>query len=83
MHWNLVAERVLGKGENNTGYVSSEEDGLRATDYGYSSSVDHSPHELFIKLDELQGQTWVEKSRYDMTLYFNSMCKCGKKEISC
>ena len=59
-HWNLVAEAVQSKGVVNEGFQS---DGSGLTDYGYKSGVDHSPHELFVKLDELQGGSWVEKSR--------------------
>ena len=51
-HWNLVAEVVQSKGVVNEGFQS---DGSGLTDYGYKSGVDHSPHELYIKLDELQG----------------------------
>jgi len=32
--------------------------------YGYQETVDHTPHELFVEMDELQGDTWVEKSRW-------------------
>ena len=60
LHWNLVAEAVHTKGVTNEGF-QSDVSGL--ADYGYKSGVDHSPHELFVKLDELQGGSWVEKSR--------------------
>ena len=60
LHWNLVAEAVHGNGVANGGF---ESDGDGLTDYGYKSGVDHSLHELFVKLDELQGGSWVEKSR--------------------
>lgn len=32
--------------------------------YGFQATVDHTPHELFVEMDELQGDTWVEKSRW-------------------
>ena len=31
--------------------------------YGYNSELDHSPHALFIELDELEGEAWEERAR--------------------
>ena len=31
--------------------------------------VDHTPHELFIEMDVLQGDEWVEKSRYAKKIF--------------
>ena len=31
--------------------------------YGFRTELDHSPHELFVEMDELEGEEWVERSR--------------------
>ena len=31
--------------------------------YGYNEEVDHTPHALFIELDELEGEEWEERAR--------------------
>ena len=33
--------------------------------YGHQSTLDHTPHELFVEMDELEGEQWVERARYD------------------
>jgi len=32
--------------------------------YGYNEEVDHTPHALFIELDELEGEEWEERARW-------------------
>jgi len=32
--------------------------------YGFRTELDHSPHELFVEMDELEGEEWVERSRW-------------------
>jgi len=32
--------------------------------YGYKTELDHSPHELFVEMDELEGEEWVERARW-------------------
>lgn len=32
--------------------------------YGHSINVDHTPHELFVEMDELEGDEWVERARW-------------------
>ena len=64
LHWNLVAEKVLSKGSKNEGFEGDEEG-----DYGYKEGADHQQHQLFIKLDELQGNNWMEKARWVKRLY--------------
>jgi len=32
--------------------------------YGYRIDVDHTPHELFVEMDELEGDEWVERARW-------------------
>ena len=63
-----MAEKVLSRGIKNEGFGGEE--GLE-DDYGYKNGVDHTRHQLFIKLDELQGVSWVEKSRYNMLLFYS------------
>ena len=31
--------------------------------YGHQSQLDHTPHELFVEMDELEGEQWVERAR--------------------
>ena len=31
--------------------------------YGFQSALDHTPHELFVEMDELEGEQWVERAR--------------------
>ena len=31
--------------------------------YGFKSELDHSPHALFIEMDELEGEEWEERAR--------------------
>ena len=31
--------------------------------YGHQSTIDHTPHELFVEMDELEGEEWVERAR--------------------
>ena len=31
--------------------------------YGHQSELDHTPHELFVEMDELEGEQWVERAR--------------------
>ena len=35
----------------------------RSMGYGYKTELDHSPHELFVEMDELEGEQWVERAR--------------------
>eukprot|EP00092_Neocalanus_flemingeri_P029142 GFUD01031630.1.p1 GENE.GFUD01031630.1~~GFUD01031630.1.p1 ORF type:complete len:1420 (+),score=451.00 GFUD01031630.1:163-4422(+) len=32
--------------------------------YGYRTELDHSPHELFVEMDELEAEEWVERARW-------------------
>jgi len=32
--------------------------------YGYRKDIDHTPHELFVEMDELEGDQWVERARW-------------------
>ena len=32
--------------------------------YGYDKKPDHTPHELFVQMDELEGDKWVERARW-------------------
>jgi len=32
--------------------------------YGHQSTLDHTPHELFVEMDELEGEQWVERARW-------------------
>ena len=31
--------------------------------HGFQSALDHTPHELFVEMDELEGEQWVERAR--------------------
>ena len=31
--------------------------------YGFKSELDHTPHALFIEMDELEGEEWEERAR--------------------
>ena len=37
--------------------------GQQAPKYGHQDTVDHTPHELFVEMDELEGEQWVERAR--------------------
>jgi len=37
---------------------------MKSMGYGFRTELDHSPHELFIEMDELEGEEWVERSRW-------------------
>ncbi len=38
---------------------------MMETLYGTQAKIfDHSPHDLFVELDELQGEEWVEQARW-------------------
>lgn len=39
-------------------------DGAVAGHYGHKDNVDHTPHELFVEMDELEGEAWVERARW-------------------
>ena len=30
----------------------------------YNKKIDHSPHDLFVEMDELEGEEWVEQARW-------------------
>ena len=34
-----------------------------AVHYGHRDTLDHTPHELFVEMDELEGEAWVERAR--------------------
>ena len=36
----------------------------RALGYGFQKAADHTPHQLFVEMDELEGEEWVEKARW-------------------
>ena len=36
---------------------------MKSMGYGFRTELDHSPHELFVEMDELEGEEWVERSR--------------------
>jgi len=39
--------------------------GVMQTLYGEQAKIfDHSPHDLFVEMDELQGEQWVEMARW-------------------
>ena len=35
----------------------------RTFGYGHRTDIDHSPHPLFIEMDELEGEEWQERAR--------------------
>jgi len=37
---------------------------MKSMGYGFRTELDHSPHELFVEMDELEGEEWVERSRW-------------------
>merc|ERR1719153_1639752 len=39
-------------------------DGAVQGHYGHKDNVDHTPHELFVEMDELEGEAWVERARW-------------------
>ena len=36
----------------------------RTFGYGHRTDIDHSPHPLFIEMDELEGEEWQERARW-------------------
>jgi len=40
------------------------EDTGEAEGYGQRTEIDHSPHPLFIEMDELEGEEWQERARW-------------------
>merc|ERR1719278_711643 len=67
LKWNLAAEKILkGRTENEGLQNDDGADNVASVehDYGYDTAADHSQHQLFIKLEELQGASWVEKARW-------------------
>jgi len=46
------------------GRVRVEHEDAKDMGYGFRTELDHSPHELFIEMDELEGEEWVERSRW-------------------
>jgi len=36
----------------------------RHVGFGFQKEVDHTPHNLFVEMDELEGDEWVEKARW-------------------
>ena len=62
LQWNLAADKILKGGTQNEG-LQTDYGTAGEQDYGYDTGADHSQHQLFIKLDELQVATWVEKAR--------------------
>lgn len=36
---------------------------MKSLGYGYDSELDHTPHALFIEMDELDGDQWEERAR--------------------
>jgi len=37
---------------------------MKSLGYGYDSELDHTPHALFIEMDELDGDQWEERARW-------------------
>jgi len=62
--WGSAADRVLQPGEDNEGFQPEDDQPRKNSKFGHKSTLDHTPHELFVTLDELQGATWVEKARW-------------------
>jgi len=47
----------------------------RSMGYGYKTELDHSPHELFVEMDELEGEQWVERARW---IKYEEDLECGR-----
>ena len=50
---NIYQVQEFGKHERNA----------RAAGYGFQKQLDHTPHNLFVEMDELEDNEWVEKAR--------------------
>jgi len=40
------------------------EKAMRSAGYGFQKNLDHTPHNLFVEMDELENNEWVEKARW-------------------
>ena len=43
--------------------IEVEELGTDRNRYGYQPGLDHRPHALFVEMDELEAEEWVERAR--------------------
>eukprot|EP00088_Acartia_fossae_P070689 TRINITY_DN953_c0_g1_i1.p1 TRINITY_DN953_c0_g1~~TRINITY_DN953_c0_g1_i1.p1 ORF type:complete len:1234 (+),score=432.98 TRINITY_DN953_c0_g1_i1:296-3997(+) len=41
-----------------------QEKATRSAGYGFQKDLDHTPHNLFVEMDELEQDEWVEKARW-------------------
>jgi len=59
-----VFDADLDKYKDVGGQGGGGDKGARAAGFGYQKDFDHTPHHLFIEMDELEGEMWVEKARW-------------------
>ena len=50
-------------GHNEANDIGKDMKMMSSMGYGFRTELDHSPHELFVEMDELEGEEWVERSR--------------------
>ena len=56
-----AVQHVLHPGEENPGYMADED--IPDEDYLRMRGTDHTPHDLFVEMDVLEGDVWIEKAR--------------------
>ena len=54
-----------------------QEKATRSAGYGFQKDLDHTPHNLFVEMDELEQDEWVEKARYVKMAKLVTTCDFG------
>jgi hypothetical protein len=62
-------DSILHPGNDNLAFSHEHEEAHNKkpsiTTEKYNPTIDHSSHELYVEMDELDRETWVEKARYE------------------
>ena len=63
----MALNNILHPGNDNLAFTSDgmtkQQESALSQEEGFNPSLDHSDHDLFVQMDELEEHTWVERSR--------------------
>ena len=65
----MALNNILHPGNDNLAFSSDDKNKQLArtesalSQEGFNPNLDHSDHDLFVQMDELEEHTWVERSR--------------------
>ena len=63
----MALNNILHPGNDNLAFTSDNNDKNKQdealNEEGFNPNLDHSDHDLFVQMDELEEHTWIERSR--------------------